>query len=139
MEGPERFNTEERLAQVIETLHKDTINPILINNQIREFFKTMIGIRQGCFLSPGLFKTFLKKIIQETLHNHHCSLSISAGPSPTFVLLMTFVLRLAAMTNLVLAIDWFNCRDLLLQHRGQHREEQKSWSTAQTTSVQTSS
>ena len=37
-------------------------------------------MRQGCLLSPVLFKLFLEKIMQETLHDHHAIISIGGRP-----------------------------------------------------------
>ena len=42
---------------------------VLLNSQPGEFFKTTVGVRQGCLLSPILFYSFLGKIKQETLHD----------------------------------------------------------------------
>ena len=47
-----------------------------MNSQPGEFFKTTVGVCQGCLLSPILFNLFLEKIMQETLHDHHTSISI---------------------------------------------------------------
>ena len=51
-----------------------------MNSQLREFFKTTVGVRKGCLFAPILFNLFLKKIMQETLHNHHTSISIGGRP-----------------------------------------------------------
>ena len=51
-----------------------------MNSQLGEFFRTTVGVRQGCFLSPILFNLFLEKIMQETLHDHHIAISIGGRP-----------------------------------------------------------
>ena len=45
-------------------------------SKLGEFFKTTVGVCQGCLLSPILFKLFLKRIMQETCCDHHTSISI---------------------------------------------------------------
>ena len=45
-------------------------------SQQAEFFKTTTGVCQGCLLSSILFNLFPEKIMQETLHDHHTSISI---------------------------------------------------------------
>ena len=70
------YNVEEGLVQVIQTLYENSSSAVLLNNQQGEFFQTTVGVRQGCLLSPVLFNIFLEKIMQETLQDHHTSISI---------------------------------------------------------------
>ena len=51
-----------------------------MNSQLGEFFKTKVGVRQGCLLSSILFDLFLEKIMQETLHEYHTSISVGERP-----------------------------------------------------------
>ena len=44
------------------------------------FFKKTVGVHRGCLLSPILFNLFLEKIMQESLHDHHKSISIGGRP-----------------------------------------------------------
>ncbi|MGL4418375.1 MAG: reverse transcriptase domain-containing protein [Plesiomonas shigelloides] len=74
------FNIEEGLIQMVEALYKNACSAVLLNNQLGEFFRTTIGVRQGCLLSPVLFNIFLEKIMQETLHDHQTSISIGGRP-----------------------------------------------------------
>ena len=52
----------------------------LLINQLGELFQTTVGIRHGCLLSPVLFNLFLEIIMQETLQDHHTSISIGGSP-----------------------------------------------------------
>ena len=36
----------------------------------------MVSIHQGCLLSPALFSIYLEKIMQDTILDHHTSISI---------------------------------------------------------------
>lgn len=71
-----RFGIEEGLVQVIEGLYNSATSAVLLNNQVGEYFKTTVGVRQGCLLSPTLFNLFLENIMRETLHNFHSTISI---------------------------------------------------------------
>ena len=49
------FNIDEGLVQVIQAKYEKSSGAVLLNSQLGEFFKTTIGVRQGCLLSPSLF------------------------------------------------------------------------------------
>ena len=51
-----------------------------MNSQLGEFFKTTVGVRQGCILSIILFNLFLEKIMVGTFHDHNTSISIGGQP-----------------------------------------------------------
>ena len=74
------FNIDEGLVQAIQELYDNSSNAILLNSQLEEFFKTTVGVCLGCFLSPILFNLCLETITQETLHDHHISISIGGRP-----------------------------------------------------------
>ena len=44
-------------------------------------FKTTVGVRQGCLLSPTMLHLFLEKTMQETHHDHHTSISTEGRPT----------------------------------------------------------
>ena len=46
------------------------------NGSTGEWFRTTVGVRQGCLLSPTLFNIFLERIMCETLDDHEGSVSI---------------------------------------------------------------
>ena len=74
------FNVEDGLVQAVQALYEISSSAVLLNSQLGEFFKTKVGIRQGCLLSPVLSNLFLEKIMQKTLHDHHTSISIGGRP-----------------------------------------------------------
>ena len=74
------FNTDERLVQAFQALYENSSNAVLLKSQLGELFKTTVGVRQGCLLSPVMFNLFLEKIMHETLHDHHTSISIGGRP-----------------------------------------------------------
>ena len=47
-----------------------------MNGSIGEWFRTTVGIRQGCLLSPTLFSNFLKRNMSDTLKEHEGKVSI---------------------------------------------------------------
>ena len=70
------FGIEEGLIQIMESLYKNSSSAVLLNNQIGKYFKTTVGVRQGCLLSPTLFNLFLENIMRETLHDFQSTISI---------------------------------------------------------------
>ena len=74
------FNIDEGLVQAIQALYENSSSAVVLNSQLGEFFKTAVGVRQGCLLSLILFNLFLDRIMQETLHDHHKSISTGGRP-----------------------------------------------------------
>ena len=74
------FGIDERLVKVIKALYTNSSSAVLLNNQLGEFFRTTVGVRQGCLISPVLFNLFLERIMQETLQDHQTSISIGGRP-----------------------------------------------------------
>ena len=64
------------LVQAIQALYENSSRAVILNSQLGEFFKTTVGVYQGCLLSLILFNLFLEKIIQKTFPDHHASISI---------------------------------------------------------------
>ena len=64
------FNIDEHLISIIENLYKKASSAVIVNDTRGDLFRTSIGVRQVCLLSPTLFNIFLEKIMQNTLNNH---------------------------------------------------------------------
>ena len=70
------FNIEQGLIATTKALYDNADSAVLLNNEIGEMFRTSVGVRQGCLLSPVLFNLFLERIMKDTLHEFHPSISI---------------------------------------------------------------
>ena len=63
------YNINANLIKVIESLYSKATS-------VGEWFRTTVGVRQGCLLSPTLFNIFLERIMTDALENHEGSVSI---------------------------------------------------------------
>ena len=64
------------IIRAIENLYDKAQSAVLFNGSTAEWFRTTVGVRQGCLLSPILFNTFLDRIMCEALDDHEGSVSI---------------------------------------------------------------
>ena len=64
------------IIRAIENLYDKAKSAVLFNGSTGEWFRTTVGVRQGCLLSPILFNTFLDRIMCEALDDHEGSVSI---------------------------------------------------------------
>ena len=70
------YNINANLIKVIESLYSKATSAVYYNGSIGEWFRTTVGVRQGCLLSPTLFNIFLERIMTDALENHEGSVSI---------------------------------------------------------------
>ncbi|KAI8503836.1 hypothetical protein Bbelb_188070 [Branchiostoma belcheri] len=70
------YNIDESLVAIIKSLYDNATCAVLHNNQLGDIFRTTVGVRQGCLLSPALFNVFLENIMQEALTDFESSISI---------------------------------------------------------------
>ena len=64
------------LIKVIKSLYSKATSAVYYNGSVGEWFRTTVGVRQGCLLSPTLFNIFLERIMTDALENHEGSVSI---------------------------------------------------------------
>ena len=71
-----KYNINASIIRAIENLYDKAQNAVLLNGNTGEWFRTTVGVRQGCLLSPTLFNIFLERIICEALDDHEGSVSM---------------------------------------------------------------
>ena len=71
-----KYNTSANLIRVIKILYDMATSAVLFNNTKGDWFRTTIGVRQGCLLSPTLFNIFLERIMTNALEVHEGTVSI---------------------------------------------------------------
>ena len=55
-----KYSISTKLIQVIKNLYNKATSAVLFNRSIGDWFRTTVGVRQGCLLSPTLFTYFWK-------------------------------------------------------------------------------
>ena len=58
-----KYNINANLVHAIEHLYEKAISAVQMNGSTGEWFRTTVGVGQGCLLSPTLFNIFLERII----------------------------------------------------------------------------
>ena len=71
-----KYNISANVIRVIKHLYDKATNAVLFNGSIGDWFRTTVGVRQGCLLSSTLFNIFLEKIKTDALEDHQGTVSI---------------------------------------------------------------
>ena len=70
-----KYNISANLVSTIEQLYDKATSAVQMNG-IGEWFRTTVGVRQGCLLSPTLFNIFLERIMSDAPEEHDAKVSI---------------------------------------------------------------
>ena len=70
------YNIDANLMQFVENLYNKATSAVYLNGGIWDWFRTTVGVRQGCLLSPTLFNIFLERSITVALEDHQGTVSI---------------------------------------------------------------
>ena len=65
-----KYNISANLFRTTEPLYDKATSAVKMNGSIGEWFRTTVGVRQGCLLSPTLFNIFLERIKPDALEEH---------------------------------------------------------------------
>ena len=78
-------NPEElQLVRAIEHLYEKATSAVLMNGTLGKGFRTTIGIRQSCPLSPTLFNICLQRIMADAIEDHVGTVSMGGRAIKTF-------------------------------------------------------
>ena len=71
-----KYNISTNLIQVIRNLYDKVTSAVFCISSIGDWFQTIVGVWQGCLLSPILFNLFLERIMTDALEDHEGTVSI---------------------------------------------------------------
>ena len=72
----QKYNISANLVRNIAQLYDKATSAVQMNGSIGEWFRTTVGVRHGCLLSPTLFNIFLERIMSDALEEHDGKVSI---------------------------------------------------------------
>ena len=70
-----QYNISVNPIRVIKHIYGKATSAAPFNGSTGGWFPTTTGIRQGCLVSPTLFKTFLERIMTDALEDHEGTVS----------------------------------------------------------------
>ena len=76
MGNHEEVQHRHQLYPSHQNLYNKATSAVLFNSSIGDWFRTTVGVRQGCLLSPTLFNIFLERIMKDDLEDHEGTVSI---------------------------------------------------------------
>ena len=64
------YNINDNLIRTTECLYNKATSTVYHDNNKGEWFRTTIGVRKGCLLSPTLFNIFLQRRMADAIEDH---------------------------------------------------------------------
>ena len=71
-----KYNISANLIRVILNVHGKATSAVLFNSSIGNWFRTTVGVRQGCLLSSTHFDVFQERSMTDHLEDHEGTISI---------------------------------------------------------------
>ena len=76
-----KYNISTNHIRVIKNLYDKAFSTVLFKSSIGDWFRTTVGVRQGCLLSPTHFNIFLERITTDALEDHKGTVGIGGTTS----------------------------------------------------------
>ena len=70
-----KYNISTNLIRVIKNVYNKATSAVLFNGSVRDWFRTTVGVRKGCLLSPTLFNLFLERITTDAVEDRESTVS----------------------------------------------------------------
>ena len=70
------YNISAIVIRIIKHLYEKATSAVLYSGSIGDWFRTTVGVRQRCLLSPTFFNIFLERILADALQGHEGTVSI---------------------------------------------------------------
>ena len=71
-----KYNISANLIRIIKNLCDKATSAVLFNSSIGDWFRTAVGVRQGCLLSSILINIFPERIMTDALEDIEGTVSI---------------------------------------------------------------
>jgi len=85
----------EKLIRLLESLYRGTFSAVRTGGDVSDWFETIVGVLQGCMLSPLLFNIFLEIIMARALKD----VDVGAVIGGTIISSLRFADDIAAMAE----------------------------------------
>ena len=70
-----KYNISVNLIRIIKHLYNKATSAVFFNCNVGDWFRTTVGVRQGCLLSTSLLNIFLERIMTDILEDHEGTVS----------------------------------------------------------------
>jgi len=68
---------EWKIVRILEALYQDTMSAVRLDGGLSDWFATVVGVLQGCILSPLLFNIFLEVMMTLVLDGNEIGADIN--------------------------------------------------------------
>ena len=63
------FGYSSKYIHLLQALYQQSNSAVRVNGELTDWFKTTVGVRQGCALSPQLFNILLEAVMLYAIHD----------------------------------------------------------------------